>query len=366
MAKQLDGHVGAQVDKRILPPFVTDKLEIFSTYDPDGPGTVRNTNCWAYDLDLTGVSNGQDNEARPGHNNGCTLITRRHAITAGHLIADPLESGQNGTDIGDSAYFFEADGATRLAEIVAIEHMAPAFPAADTAIIRFANDLPAAIKDYKIVPSNFATYLSVPDDSGSGSADPPPAAVNGWRPLAVCHNNDRQIAVADWQQVYGWNQPPDAIKAYYKSPTDAQRLLYYRSVEIGDSGSPVFLIVNDELVFVHCEEYSGGVGTFPALNIAAINTAIAATDTTAGFDTGYTLTEYDLAAAAASIVNAGYHGLLGWIDGWLSIGQDNIVPTVPGLEVTMPVNRMHYTMPENRMHHTMPENRMHYTIPEED
>ena len=43
-----------------------------------------------------------------------------------------------------------------------------------------------------------------------------------------------------------------------------------------------------------------------------------------------------------------------------------VVPDQPGLEFTIPENRMHYTMPVNRMHHTVPENRMHHTIPEED
>lgn len=42
------------------------------------------------------------------------------------------------------------------------------------------------------------------------------------------------------------------------------------------------------------------------------------------------------------------------------------VPSVPGLEWTLPENRMHHTTPTNRMHHTLPENRMHHTLPEED
>ena len=38
----------------------------------------------------------------------------------------------------------------------------------------------------------------------------------------------------------------------------------------------------------------------------------------------------------------------------------------PGLEFTLPVNRMHGTLPENRMHHELPVNRMDFTVPEED
>lgn len=42
------------------------------------------------------------------------------------------------------------------------------------------------------------------------------------------------------------------------------------------------------------------------------------------------------------------------------------VPDQPGLEFTIPVNRMHYTMPTDRLHHTVPVNRLHFTMAEED
>lgn len=43
-----------------------------------------------------------------------------------------------------------------------------------------------------------------------------------------------------------------------------------------------------------------------------------------------------------------------------------VAPTQPGLEFTLPENRMHFDFPENRMHFECPENRMHFDIPEED
>lgn len=301
-ANDMDAAVDRQIDLRITDAFVSDKLEIFSTYDiaglangPDDPGTniVRNTNCWAFDLDLTGYSNGQDNETRPGHNNGCCLITRRHAITAGHLIADPLESGQNGTDITDKAYFFEADGTVVTREIVAIEHMQPGWAASDTAILCFDEDLPVGIKDYKILPADFASYLSVAQYPSLGPS-------NGWRPLLSCHNNSRRVSVREWRN-YG-SAANSTLRANDRvTGLSGQRLAYLLGTTFGDSGSPVFLVVDDELVFVHCHEYSGGSGTLPALNQAAINAAILATDVTAnGISgdpadlTGYTLTECEL------------------------------------------------------------------------
>ena len=43
-----------------------------------------------------------------------------------------------------------------------------------------------------------------------------------------------------------------------------------------------------------------------------------------------------------------------------------VVPTVPGLEYTLPDNRLHYTLDDNKLHFTMPDNRLHFTLPEED
>ena len=41
-------------------------------------------------------------------------------------------------------------------------------------------------------------------------------------------------------------------------------------------------------------------------------------------------------------------------------------PTVPGLEFTMPQNRLHFDVPENRMQYTLPVNRLHFSMREED
>ena len=42
------------------------------------------------------------------------------------------------------------------------------------------------------------------------------------------------------------------------------------------------------------------------------------------------------------------------------------VPTVPGMEFTLPDNRLHFAVPVNRMHYTLPDNRLHFAVPEED
>lgn len=43
-----------------------------------------------------------------------------------------------------------------------------------------------------------------------------------------------------------------------------------------------------------------------------------------------------------------------------------IVPTVPGLEYTLPENRLHFTAPGEPLGYELPENRLHYTMGNED
>lgn len=42
-------------------------------------------------------------------------------------------------------------------------------------------------------------------------------------------------------------------------------------------------------------------------------------------------------------------------------------PTVPGVEVSVPKNRLHFAVPDRRrMHMQVPENRVHVHVPDED
>lgn len=42
-----------------------------------------------------------------------------------------------------------------------------------------------------------------------------------------------------------------------------------------------------------------------------------------------------------------------------------VAPNEPGLEYTLPVNRLQYTLPGGLLGYTLPTNRMHYQIPGE-
>lgn len=44
----------------------------------------------------------------------------------------------------------------------------------------------------------------------------------------------------------------------------------------------------------------------------------------------------------------------------------DVVPTREGVEVTLPINRMHFILGDGRTHFTLPTNRLHFTVREED
>ena len=60
---------------------------------------------------------------------------------------------------------------------------------------------------------------------------------------------------------------------------------------------------------------------------------------------------------ASWLLNLGFAG---------SIGTDTAVPTTPGAEYRLAVNRPHYALAANLAHHALAVNRPHFLIPEDD
>ncbi len=333
---QLDAHIDAQVNQRILGDYAATRKQPFDPYDPDGSST-RNASFAFADVDMTGWSPGLDNELRPIHDNGSILITPRHVLTAEHLIKNP-PGRLFGNEVGDKCYFFDSTGATVLSTpITAIARNV----AKRSAIMRFDEDLPSSIKRHKILGSDYASYIT-------------PLG----RPVIRCSGKGNFPWFSGEAISFTSSSQATAIEPPAGTPWQE----YYELLSSGGSGHPVFFVIDGEAVLLGTNDTPTVLTWAPNL-IDEINALIVETDDSTSA-TGYTVTEYDLAAAAASIQNSGYHGLLGWLMGWLNVGSPR--PTDPGLEFTIPENRMHFTMPENRCHFTVRNNRCHFAIPEED
>ena len=331
----LDRHIDDQLDQR-LPAAYTDgeEKEIWDggVWDAVSP-TPRNASAWLADVDLTGWS--PNSTGAVGR--GCTLITRRHGVTTAH----------GDLDVGQSMYFVKADGTILTVPVVGMSKN----DTSDIKVVAFDDDVDGDIADYKILPADYASYISIADRACfflKGNTDPPGQAISTF----------------EWASVGLAGGYPRAI---FSVPSGSPRDLWNDSpLSGGDSGQPFCLLINGEMVLL-ATAHGSAFGPALAESAAAINTMSGLADDQAGYDTEYTVTTIELASPSPPIVNAGYFGLLGWITGWLnSAFVAPVPPTIPGLEFTIPENRCHGLLPENRMHGTLLENRMHFTIPEED
>lgn len=255
----LGRHCSDAIDLRIAGKNKATHGNIFSTQDHLASIYVRNPNCWAYGLDLTSISpfNSQV------HNRvGGTLITPRHFVFAVHFEILP----------GNTIRFV-----TQNNEIVertvthTIYHPSytPYFP--DIAIGVLDNDVPSSITFAKVLPSDWERYIS-PDVK-----DIPVLALDQEEKALVTELYTMETSV---------------VMTY---PTKLERLTFFESLIDGDSGNPCFLIINGELVILTVWTFGlAGAGTSIAYHQTDMNSMIETLDSSAGINTGYTVSPIDL------------------------------------------------------------------------
>lgn len=257
----LAANATAAVDSRIAGKSPAAALPIFTTQNHSDGVYVRNTSCWAADLDLTCISpwNSVGGNLRAG-----TLISPRHVLFAAHY---PAVAGM-------SIRFVSADNTVTTRTVSAVlthPSYVPYFPDIQIGVLN--SDVPAGIGFSRVLPATWADKL--------------PAIVSE-RPIpTLCLDQEEKALVTDWFAATVLD------RALFIAPYTINyqnRLAFYEDKVGGDSGNPAFLIVNNQLVLVTVWTNGGaGRGTFTTPQIAAINTMMA---TLGG---GYQLTEVDLA-----------------------------------------------------------------------
>jgi len=219
-------------------------------------GAAYNAICWVANIDLTGVSIDIPR---------ATLITPRHIVMAEHY--------QQG--LGATVSFLKADG-TQVDRTIAGKVNVGAANSSDAyltdvAVAVLDSDVPAGITPIEIVPSDLDDYLPDPQ----------------WGIPVLIVDQDEQALTADLYKISSF--------ATLSVPTDATRKLFYEALVGGDSGSPMFLIVDDAPVLLSTATF-GFAGSGPLYQDlhAEINTAIAAADADASVSTGYTVMAADV------------------------------------------------------------------------
>jgi hypothetical protein len=255
------------IDSRIAGKTLEANGNIFTSQDHVNDVYIRNPDVWCNDIDLTCISpsNSSGNNKKAG-----TLITPRHVLIAAHY-----EYG-----VGTKVYFVSQDGNNTVYErtvVARIRHpdYSPYYP--DLTICCLDSDLPENITPCKILPANYSNYLV--------------EMTKGRAPVLRLDQEEKALIGDLWAL---------STRASMTTSTDSNRLEFYESIILYDSGNPAFLILDlgngPELVVLTVWTWGGGGGgTFITPHIAALNQMIADSDTAAGNGgTGYTLTEADL------------------------------------------------------------------------
>lgn len=294
VAGSLSAHCDSQIESRVAGKN-RSSMDIWSVRNHDTQQYVWNPDCWGADitnLNCISVWNSTYINAACG-----TLISPRHILCCHHLWFYP--------QVGATVRFVRPDGVAENFTVTAVEaHPLSAgwiVAVHDIVVCKLDRDVPASIKFAKVLPPNPNPKLPSVYTGGTG--------VSQDR-VRSCFTNQFKRLATGWLERLP-NTPPGAdlvgsgVGQYYahvrhmagewNAETQSQYpILAFWPVNplgdniiLGDSGSPAFLVVNNELVLTNVWS---GIGTGYALyaDASVVNGMMA---TLGG---GYQLTQADL------------------------------------------------------------------------
>jgi hypothetical protein len=222
-------------------------LQIYSNFDYTNNKYTKNINCWAGRLDFSGVT--VNHSGGEGSIRNLSAITPYHAIGAEHFA--PL--------IGDTYYFCDSNNQTVIRTVQNVINV----PARDCCVVRFSEALPSSVKKYKTLPSNYLNYLPI-NRMVYNYYD----VIEQWRgsyiPI-VCMSHYRWDAEWPLQRLnrYAYVYQTDYLNNLstlllsYSFPANSYPNDFSNydgvpsGVQGGDSGSPLFFIINNDLVIAY-------------------------------------------------------------------------------------------------------------------
>lgn len=211
----------------------TDRL-VYSSQNPyGGPNNagiwVRNPNCW-----LNGVSNiscfspAQMSGANWWQRGG-TLITRKHVLFAKHFVTSILPNG------GTPLIFVDENNNAIRRNI--IQYGDDTY---DIAIALLDSEVPSNIKIAKVLPKNYKDYIS----SGLPNSDVQDFGLFGLVGVALDQEEKALIKTS--------STVSNSLIAFDNFGTSSGSMNPYpewtENIIVGDSGNPVFYIIDNELV----------------------------------------------------------------------------------------------------------------------
>ena len=222
---------------------------------------TRNNNCWASDLDLTGMSLGIWGLGGVG---GGTLITKKHVLLANHVPYPALPA---------TIYFADKNSNTYEYKIVKTKRVATS----DILIGELDKEVDPSLKIYKVLPANMTKYFAKQPMSGEPRF-----------PVAYS-DQEKKMLMGDYISTFVNGAETVMMIA---PPVDSNATKYFEELIVGDSGNPVITVINNEPILIggwyQTRGPSGGWCTPIHAYLSDINNVISS------LSTGYKLNEVDL------------------------------------------------------------------------
>ncbi len=283
-------------------------LELFSNFSPTDDDSVYNVDCWAASLDFTsrawyGVDAG-DVQLGATFQTG-TLVSPRHAIAAEH----------SNWQAGWKLTWIALDGTSHQREILDIVQVG----ITDIEVLYLSADLPGTIANAEILPADYQSYLpSMPtmppvwnENLGGGNfrlrARPPV--------ITTCQHRRASVMEVYKQEELSGDRFVFGVSSYVQSNySSLYSMSGYRNsymsepgIVSGDSGHPLFMLLNGNLILVFC--WTGAGGPVVARYIDAVNAVMTTLEDDNGGSDGYQLQEWsptvESSVSAAQLVDGG-------------------------------------------------------------
>jgi hypothetical protein len=219
----ITNHINISITSKLLNKTPSDRL-VYSSQNPyggvgDAGIWVRNPNCWLNGVDNISCFSPAQRSGANWWQRGGTLITRKHALFAKHF-ATSIISG------GTPLIFVDEYNNAISRKIINY-----GYDSSDIAIALLDSEVPSNIKIAKVLPPNYQDYIETSSYKYVVGLDQEEKAI-------IKRNNLAYITdLVDVPRIV--SIPLDNLDPYYSFTED---------IIVGDSGNPVFIIIDNELV----------------------------------------------------------------------------------------------------------------------
>jgi hypothetical protein len=265
----LSKHVSDAIDNRIQDKNSQTSKNIFSTRNDSTSSYIRNTECWVYDItDVTCLSPWN---STGGSQRGGVLISPRHIIFAAHFQINT----------GATIRFVDMNNnvitRTLVNKITHPNYYNPVAFFPDITIGLLNEDVPSSISIAKILPTSWDSYMpSLTIDNDNIFVGNCVDSYCGFTVPCLCSDQEKKALISELKCLIlpesfllpdpgsiPWPEDGRFTTTLWKSPINInKRFDFFESIITGDSGSPAFLIINNQLVLVTLWTFGGaGRGT---------------------------------------------------------------------------------------------------------